>query len=364
MNATDSADSGVPSPVPTRRRRLRAVFAADIANYGGLVTIDETNTIDALSITRRVAIEELATHGGWLFGMPGDGIFALFESTIDAVRCALAVQTRLAAAPKLHSLKMRIGLHLGEVLFQDDLPYGEALVIASRLESLAEPGGILVSSSVMDAVATHISATFVESSVRALKHSPRRIETFRVRPPPPPGERGPAAAPLDRTFAPQHGPALQPSPRPVVGDAATPASPPKLPRILPDEPLAKPIPARRDAPLAAEPVAPEAFTLRKASAAQPAEPPATDAKPECREEPSGSPSPEARRPSLDDARLGQLAPLLTTYIGPIAKVLVRRKSVEVAEAERLVRLLAQEIPTESERMRFLSKAEVALFGPP
>ena len=100
MNATDTADSDVPSPVPPRRRRLRAVFAADIANFGGLVTIDETNTIDALSITRRVAIEELAKHGGWLFGMPGDGIFALFESTVDAVRCALAVQTRLAAAPK------------------------------------------------------------------------------------------------------------------------------------------------------------------------------------------------------------------------------------------------------------------------
>lgn len=356
MNATDSGGSNVPGPVPPRRR-LRAVFAADIANYGGLVAIDETNTIDALSITRRVATEELATHGGWLFGMPGDGIFALFESTIDAVRCALAVQTRLAQAPKLHSLKMRIGLHLGEVLFQDELPFGEALVIASRLENLAEPGGILVSSSVMDAVATHISAIFVESGVRTLKHSPKRIETFRVLPPPPPVERGPAAAPLDRTFAPQPGSSLQLSPSRAPGDAATLASPPRLPRILPDEPLAKPLTTRKDAPPAVEPVAPEA-PPRKASAPPPAEPPATDAK----KQPPGSASPGARRPALDDARLSELALLLTIHIGPIAKVLVRRKAAEVAEAERLVRLLAQEIPSESERLNFLSKAELVLSG--
>ena len=91
-------------------------------------------------------------------------------------------------------------MHLGEVLFQDELPYGEALVIASRLESLAEPGGILVSASVMDAVAPRIAATFVENGFPALKHCPRRIETFRVLPPPTKG--APADALLDRTIAP------------------------------------------------------------------------------------------------------------------------------------------------------------------
>jgi class 3 adenylate cyclase len=361
MNATDSADSDVPSPIPPRRRRLRAVFAADIANYGGMVTIDETNTIDALSITRRVAIEELANHGGWLFGMPGDGIFALFESTVDAVRCALAVQTRLAAAPKLHSIKMRIGLHLGEVLFQDELPYGESLVIASRLESLAVPGGILVSSSVMDAVAPHIAATFVESGMRTLKHSPRRIETFRVLPPPPPSERGPADAPLDRTFAPRPNsvfepaprPVFEPDPRPATSGAPTSASPPKLPRILPDEPLAKPLTSRRDASLSPEPVAP------KALAPQPPETPAPVGEQKRRD----SPSPEPQRLRLDVAHLDQLAQLLTTHLGPIAKVLVRRKAAEANAMEQLIQLLAQEIPTENERRSFLSNAKVVLSGP-
>src|SRR5208282_6055695 len=246
MNPVDSPGPNVPGPIPTRRRRLRAVFAADIANFGGMMTIDETNTIDVLSITRRVAIEELGIHRGWLFGMPGDGIFALFESTVDAVRCAMRIQSRLAESPKLYSLKLRIGVHLGEVVFQDDLPYGEALVIAARLESLAEPGGILVSASVMDAVAPRIAATFIEAGVPTLKHSPRRIETFRVLPPPPASASGPAV-PLDSTTAHEPVPQQLPTPRPSWVDAqAFPRLPKASPLVLPNE-----IPATTESPPAA-----------------------------------------------------------------------------------------------------------------
>ena len=198
------------------------------------MTIDETNTLDALWITRRIAIEELATHGGWLFGLPGDGIFALFESTVDAVRCALCIQSRLSQCPKLYALKLRIGVHLGEVLFQDELPYGEALVIAARLESLAEPGGILVSASVMEAVAPRIAATFIENGFPALKHCPRRIETFRVLPPPA-SELRPADALLDRTIAPHRAAPPEPEPRPDPAGAWTiPRLPKATPLVLPD----------------------------------------------------------------------------------------------------------------------------------
>ena len=169
----------VTSPAGVRRRRLRAVFAADAANFGGLVSSDETGTLEDLWRTRRLAREELDANGGWLFGMPGDGIFALFESAVDAVRCALLTQSKLASVPNV--LKLRIGVHLGEVLFQDELPFGESLIIAARLESLAEPGGILVSAAVMDAVAPRISATFERCGVKSLKHSPRRITTFSVK---------------------------------------------------------------------------------------------------------------------------------------------------------------------------------------
>jgi hypothetical protein len=144
------------------------------------MSVDETNTVDALTMTRRIAREELDLHGGWLFGLPGDGIFALFESAVDAVKCALEIQQRLLAMSRLSTMRLRIGVHLGEVVFQDGLPYGEALVIAARLESHAEPGGVLVSAAVMDAVAPRIAAQFYERGVFNLKHSPRRITTYSV----------------------------------------------------------------------------------------------------------------------------------------------------------------------------------------
>jgi len=341
MNSTDSGAPNLPGPVPPRRRRLRAVFAADIANYGGLMTIDETNTLDALWITRRVAIEELATHGGWLFGLPGDGIFALFESTVDAVRCALCIQSRLSQCPKLYALKLRIGVHLGEVLFQDELPYGEALVIASRLESLAEPGGILVSASVMDAVAPRIAATFIENGFPALKHCPRRIETFRVLPPPM-NELRPADALLDRTIAPNRVAAPESKPRLDPAGAPTIAPLPKAtPLVLPEiAPLLDaPVPM---APIPSKALPAEALAKRDAPTDAP-----TDEKP-------------LAGAVFDDASLSQLSSLLAIYFGPVAKMLVRRKAAECGGAMQLIRSLAQEIPSERERLDFLARAKDAL----
>lgn len=368
MNPTHSSGPGVPDgSVPTRRRRLRAVFAADIANFGGMVTIDETNTLDALLITRQVAIEELDAHRGWLFGLPGDGIFALFESTVDAVRCALRIQARLAESPKLHAVKLRIGVHLGEVLFQDDLPCGEALVIASRLESLAEPGGILVSASVVDAVAPRIAATFVESGVPTLKHSPRRIETFRVLPPPPTSEPHPADALLDRTVASEFAPPHEPTPRSVLAEAsALPRMPKATPLVLPGEMLANVVSPSDDAPLPMEHVAKEpvymapVYMVPVSSTAVFAPPPEVPAKVEKSTE---AQSPTAGAAGLDDASLGRLVLLLTTHLGPVAKVLVRRKAAENPDAAQLIEILAQEIPAKGERLKFLTGARALLAGP-
>ena len=169
-----------PTRQRTSRRVLRAVFAADLAGFSGQVAVDETAALHSFSKIRDIALEQLNTHDGWLFGMPGDGIFALFESAIDAVKCGLGMQGALAKRPELDTMRMRIGIHLGEVLFDRDLPFGEALAIAARLESLAQPGSILVSQNVFDAVSSRIAARFEPRGVPKLKNIPRRIETYAV----------------------------------------------------------------------------------------------------------------------------------------------------------------------------------------
>ncbi len=196
------SDAGKPALAAQRRRSLRAVFAADIAGFSGRMSLNETNTVNALSEIRLVGRRVLERHNGWLFGMPGDGLFATFESAVSAVQCALEMQQDLATRPHLKETPLRIGIHLGEVIIDDDLPYGETLNIAARLESLADPGGILVSGTVMDAVSARVSATFEDRGVPILKNIPRRIPTFAVKQPParsPADETQVGLANLDRT---------------------------------------------------------------------------------------------------------------------------------------------------------------------
>jgi class 3 adenylate cyclase len=316
-------------PSGERRRRLRAVFAADVANFGGLVSVDETNTLDALWTTRRIAQEELAQHSGWLFGMPGDGIFALFESAVDAVRCALSTQTRLAGMPSLNTMRLRIGVHLGEVLFHDNVPFGEALVIAARLESLADPGGILVSTAVMEAVAPRISAAFRERGVLSLKHSPRRVEAFSVWIPPSTSDPDEIPSPeaLDGTV-------LSVLPEPAEGRVEP---PPVVGPDLPETPITS-------LPKASPLVVPRASDDRST--------------------PDPGQAPRAGRPSVsgtaDPADLqtcyAELAQRLTTYLGPVAGVLVRMHAAKCADPFELIDLLASEIPVKAERTQFLTRA--------
>ncbi|MBQ0821765.1 adenylate/guanylate cyclase domain-containing protein [Microvirga sp. HBU67558] len=326
----DDPAPDAPQPAGKRVRRLRAVFAADMANFGGLVSVDETNTLDALWATRRIAREELAAHGGWLFGMPGDGLFALFESAVDAVRCALDTQARLAAMTKLDAVRMRIGIHLGDVLFQDDLPFGETLVIAARLESLADPGGILVSAAVMEAVAPRISATFGERGVFDLKHSPRRITTFSVGMPPSSSDMNATLSliePLDRTVLSVASARIEetvPAPLPPAACLEPPAL--TLPKAAPLV-----VPHGRAAPDPAPPVALE---------------------PEV---------PPARQTSMDPGAvqgcLAELAHALTVYLGPVAGLLVKRHAAELADPAKLVEDLAREIPARDERLQFIARAQ-------
>jgi len=313
------------APNGKRRRRLRAVFAADVANFAGLVSVDETKTLNALWNTRRIATEELETSDGWLFGMPGDGLFALFESAVDAVGCALRTQSRLTTIPGSRALRLRIGVHLGEVLFHDNLPFGEALVIAARLESLAEPGGVLVSTTVKEAVEARIAATFSNYTVRELKHIPRPIGTFSVTAAPEPDPEATLVAALHRPSAPNSVTVAKGSDAVSTVAGETAALPSARSLILPGDPPALPRPDAHLKPISA----PAAVGQLEITAA-------------C---------------------LAGLARALTTHLGPVARVLVKRHAADISDPALLIAALGEEIPSEGERREFIARAQQIVGRP-
>lgn len=372
------------------RRSLRAVFAADITGFSGVMSANETGAIGALNEIRAIVIQQLQAHDGWLFGMPGDGMFALFESAVNAVRCALDTQHRLALRSEIQDMRLRIGIHLGDVLFEKDLPYGEALTIAARLEDLADPGGTLISGAVMDAVSARISATFEERGVPRLKNIPRRIVTFAVKPPPERtkgDETRVGMSILDRTtqfdvdtlrrirdeqFSElSEDRTLQTSNDAIILD--------KRPSMQPDGVNGNVMPAARKAsPPAVEPVG--AQTPSSSDAAKTRTAPAAAQRPdETRHEPSERqpsnppiPSESAVAASKAEAELGLLAEpsgqrpsdeciesliaALAVHLGPFAKVLVNRMLKKASNTEQLVSLLEEQIESNEERFLFRIRA--------
>jgi class 3 adenylate cyclase len=372
------------------RRSLRAVFAADITGFSGVMSANETGAIGTLNEIRAIAIQQLQAHDGWLFGMPGDGIFALFESAVNAVRCALETQHQLALRGETQDMRLRIGIHLGDVLFEKDLPYGEALTIAARLEDLADPGGILISGAVMDAVSARISATFEERGVPRLKNIPRRIVTFAVKPPPERNkgdETRVGLSILDRTTqfdvetlrrirdeqfsALSEDRTLQTSSDAIVLD--------KRPSVQPDEVNGNVMPAARKAsspavdPAGAETpsgsdaaktqVAPAAAqrpdeTRRESPERQSSTPPipveSTVAASKAEAELGLLAEPPGQRPS--DECIESLIAALAVHLGPFAKVLVNRMLKKASSTEQLVSLLEEQIESNEERFLFRIRA--------
>lgn len=349
---------------PKRKRRLRAALAADVANFSGRVSVSETHAFSHLSTIRRIGQEELARHEGQLIGMPGDGLFALFESAVDAVQCALAIQQRLSEQTNLGGMHLRIGLHVGDVLFEDDTPFGETLNIAARLESLADPGGILMSGTMVDAVSARISATFEDRGVPRLKNIPRRIATYAVHSvvgSPDEGTGDREVALLDKTMQLPRAAATSSSASPSASKRASkpeaeakqniPQSEPKPVEALAqrsDEsesssPTPPPIPqAGSDLPHA--PVAPEREkVMSREPTPQPPTPP-----------PQPPPLAPVHQPISQDA-IDEITSALAVHLGPVARVMVSRKARTATSASELIQTLVAELSNSEERMAFRSR---------
>jgi len=136
------------------KRKLTAVFSADVAGYSRLMGEDETATVKTLESYKQVMFSLIKQHRGRVIDSPGDNLLAEFASVVDAVQCGVAVQKELQARnaelPENRKMQFRIGINLGDVIEEQNRIYGDGVNIAARLESCADPGGICVSKTAFD----------------------------------------------------------------------------------------------------------------------------------------------------------------------------------------------------------------------
>ena len=166
-------------------RRLAAVMAADMAGYSRLMGIDELGTLARLGTHRAELIDPaIAKNQGNIIKTTGDGMLVEFQSVADAVRCAVEIQERMARrnadVAEDRQIRFRIGINLGDIIFQDDDIFGDGVNIAARLEQLAEIGGICVTTAVYGQVADRLDVAFEDLGEKTLKNIKRPIRVYRV----------------------------------------------------------------------------------------------------------------------------------------------------------------------------------------
>ncbi|MBZ6077543.1 SUMF1/EgtB/PvdO family nonheme iron enzyme [Microvirga puerhi] len=170
-------------------RRLAAILAADISGYSRLMGADEEGTLARLKRHRRELIEPtIQEHYGRLVKTTGDGFLAMFDSPLEAVRCAIVIQQSMAARnmslPPEQWIRYRIGVNLGDVIVDPDDIYGEGVNIAARLENLADPGGVLISGGVYEQIKNKLVCGYQSLGDEKLKNITDPVRIYRVLPDP------------------------------------------------------------------------------------------------------------------------------------------------------------------------------------
>src|SRR6476646_9641561 len=148
-------------------RKLSAILAADVAGYSRLMHNDEEATHAKLNALLADAVAPaIADHGGRIVKNTGDGFLAEFPSAVEAVRAAIQFQSRVhelaVGYAEDRRILFRVGINIGDVIAEPHDIFGDGVNIAARLESIAEPGGICISSSVYDQVQGKVGAEFVD----------------------------------------------------------------------------------------------------------------------------------------------------------------------------------------------------------
>jgi TolB-like protein/class 3 adenylate cyclase len=171
-------------------RHLAAILAADVVGYSRLMEQDEADTFARFTAHRKELFEpEIAKHNGHIFKLMGDGLLAEFGSVVDAVECAVALQRGLAernsGVADDRRIDVRIGVNLGDVIVEDEDRHGEGVIIAARLQALAEPGGIWLSQQAFDQVESKLDLGYEDLGEHLVKNIVKAVHVYRVS-----GERG------------------------------------------------------------------------------------------------------------------------------------------------------------------------------
>ena len=163
-------------------RRLTNIFSADVLGYSRLMGLDEAGTLALLNDYRAIMSRLIAQHRGRIVSTAGDGVLAEFASSVMAVQSAVEIQRELAERnQKLEpdrQMWFRIGINLGDVIVERDDIFGDDVNIAARLQSMAEPGGILISGTVFDQVKNKLGLSFKSLGPQRLKNIDAAVPVY------------------------------------------------------------------------------------------------------------------------------------------------------------------------------------------
>ena len=168
------------------RRKLAAILMVDVSGFSRMMARDEEWTTREIQAFHERVRERVAQFEGRVVDTAGDSVFSEFDSVVLATRCAQAIQEdqalRNVDAKAAERIETRIGVHVGDVIVEEYKVYGDGVNIAARLESLAEPGGILVSEAVYQQVRNKVAGEFRDEGVRALKNIDHPVRVYRLEP--------------------------------------------------------------------------------------------------------------------------------------------------------------------------------------
>jgi adenylate cyclase len=165
-------------------RRLAAVLAADVAGYSRLMGVDEEGTLARLKAVRKALVDPAITsHRGRIVKTSGDGMLVEFASAVDAVTCAMQVQDKMAEhnGNATEKITFRIGINVGDIIFDGDDIFGDGVNVAARVEAECEPGGVYLSANAYEQIRSKTSFSFDDMGEKHLKNIDRPIRLYSAR---------------------------------------------------------------------------------------------------------------------------------------------------------------------------------------